>query len=452
MERTPKKSFDTPSNRLTKSTGSKSCSPINEDPTGGRFIPNRVASNLKHIFEKACEDNSRETPNDDHSNAFSTLLQSQLFGFDLTNFSYQDSANRNILRYSQQAPQAWDNKENLPLAPLFQERETILQPQRKVPKEPYKVLDAPQLQDDFYLNLLDWSNRDVLAVGLGSCVYLWSAASSSVSMLCELPDDLVTSVSWANTGSHLAVGTSNGEVMLYDIEQGRNIRSFTGHTERVGALAWNDWQLSSGSRDRTILHRDPRAGVNFSGRLTGHKQEVCGLKWSFDGMHLASGGNDNQLIIWSNETVNSIAKFTQHTAAVKAIAWSPHQSGLLASGGGTADRTIRFWSSHTCEMLSSIDTLSQVCNLAFAKNCNELVSTHGYSQNQIILWKYPSMQKVSVLLGHTSRVHYLAMSPDGQNIVTGAGDETLRFWKVFPKPEITEPGHNSVLLSLTDLR
>ena len=42
------------------------------------------------------------------------------------------------------------------------------------------------------------------------------------------------------------------------------------------------------------------------------------------------------------------------------------------------------------------------------------------------------MKKLAVLTGHTYRVLYLAMSPDGQTLVTGAGDETLRFWKVFP--------------------
>lgn len=68
----------------------------------------------------------------------------------------------------------------------------------------------------------------------------------------------------------------------------------------------------------------------------------------------------------------------------------------------------------------------------FSKNTNELVSTHGYSLNQIIVWKYPSMEKVETLTGHTFRVLYLSMSPDGQNVVTGAGDETLRFWNIFP--------------------
>lgn len=43
---------------------------------------------------------------------------------------------------------------------------------------PYKVLDAPQLQDDFYLNLMDWSSQNVLAVGLNRSVYIWSACTS----------------------------------------------------------------------------------------------------------------------------------------------------------------------------------------------------------------------------------------------------------------------------------
>ena len=45
---------------------------------------------------------------------------------------------------------------------------------------PLQVLDAPALQDDFYLNLVDWSAQNVLAVGLGPCVYLWSAHTSKV--------------------------------------------------------------------------------------------------------------------------------------------------------------------------------------------------------------------------------------------------------------------------------
>lgn len=54
---------------------------------------------------------------------------------------------------------------------------------RKISKIPFKVLDAPELQDDFYLNLVDWSSQNVLSVGLGTCVYLWSACTSQVKVL-----------------------------------------------------------------------------------------------------------------------------------------------------------------------------------------------------------------------------------------------------------------------------
>ena len=74
---------------------------------------------------------------------------------------------------------------------------------------------------------------------------------------------------------------------------------------------------------------------------------VCGLKWSPDNQYLASGGNDNKLFVWNSSSIQPVHTFTEHLAAVKAIAWSPHHPGLLASGGGTADRCIRFWNTLT---------------------------------------------------------------------------------------------------------
>ncbi|VAI25118.1 unnamed protein product [Triticum turgidum subsp. durum] len=224
-----------------------------------------------------------------------------------------------------------------------------------------QVLDAPALQDDFYLNLVDWSSHNVLSVGLGNCVYLWNACSSKVTKLCDLgADDTVCSVSWAQRGTHLAVGTNQGTVQIWDATRCKRMRTMESHRMRVGALAWNSSLLSSGSRDKNILHHDLRAPEDYVSKLTGHKSEVCGLKWSYDNRQLASGGNDNKLFVWNQHSVQPVLKYTEHTAAVKAIAWSPHLHGLLASGGGTADRCIRFWNTTTNTHLSSMDTGSQV--------------------------------------------------------------------------------------------
>uniref|UniRef100_A0A8C8GKB0 Fizzy-related protein homolog n=1 Tax=Oncorhynchus tshawytscha TaxID=74940 RepID=A0A8C8GKB0_ONCTS len=263
----------------------------------------------------------------------------------------------------------------------------------------------------------------------------------SVTRLCDLSveGNSVTSVGWSERGNHVAVGTHKGYVQIWDAAAGKKLFTLEGHTARVGALAWNADQLSSGSRDRMILQRDIRTPPLQSDRqLQGHRQEVCGLKWSTDHQLLASGGNDNKLLVWNHSSTAPMQQYTDHLAAVKAIAWSPHQHGLLASGGGTADRCIRFWNTLTAQPLQCMDTGSQVCNLAWSKHANELVSTHGYSQNQILVWKYPALSQVAKLTGHSYRVLYLAMSPDGEAIVTGAGDETLRFWNLFSKTRSTK--------------
>lgn len=368
------------------------------------------------------------TPSTPHKNLFSYMSPRHH-----TNIAGHPTPSRTP--QSRHGPNLDTRSEIYSLSPVrFGSQQMLLSPRRQpraVSKVPYKVLDAPELADDFYLNLVDWGSANVLGVGLGSSVYMWNAQTSRVNKLCTLEDDTVTSVSWIQKGTHLAIGTGKGLVQIWDAERSRRLRTMTGHTARVGSLAWNTHILTSGSRDRLIYHRDVRAPDQWFRKLVGHKQEVCGLKWNCDDGQLASGGNDNKLMVWDKLSDTPLWKFSDHTAAVKAISWSPHQKGLLASGGGTADRRIIFHDTVRGSVINEVDTGSQVCNIAWSKNSNEIVSTHGYSQNQIVVWKYPSMTQVASLTGHTYRVLYLAMSPDGRTVVTGAGDETLRFWTVF---------------------
>lgn len=75
-----------------------------------------------------------------------------------------------------------------------------------------------------------------------------------------------------------------------------------------------------------------------------------------------------------------------------------------------------------------------------------MITTHGYSLNQINLWnttdnwEEKSVNKVVTLTGHTYRVLYLSVSPSGESILTGAGDETLRFWNVFDSGQYQKEG------------
>lgn len=301
---------------------------------------------------------------------------------------------------------------------------------RAVSKNPFKVLDAPNLMDDFYVNVIDWSQKHNVAVGLGNTAYLWNFYSSGVEKIYEFePHNLLTSLCWDIRSETLALGALNGRIEIMDVERKKYIRHFDDHSERVGALSLFGNMLVSGSRDQNIYLRDIRCDRGPVCCYSNHYQEVCGLKWSPDGQYFASGGNDNYLYIFSPKIVQPLMKKV-HKAAVRAIAWSDRQYGVLATGSGTADRCIRLWNVNDRKLIDMKDTGSQVCNIVFSKTEDELITTHGFSQNDICVWKRNGLKKTHSLVGHTSRVLHLALSPCGEFIVTGAGDETLRFWNL----------------------
>lgn len=189
---------------------------------------------------------------------------------------------------------------------------------RRIALAPEKILDAPGLTDDYYLNLIDWSSTNVLAVGLENVVYIWNGDTGAVQEFCKTQaDDYVASLQWASDGSYLAVGTGKGDAQIWDVESVSKIRSMRGHTSRVGVLAWDQHILSSGCKDGSIWNHDVRIAEHKVAELLGHTSEVCGLQWRPDGAMLASGGNDNRVQIWdARSAVPKITK-TAHAAAVK---------------------------------------------------------------------------------------------------------------------------------------
>lgn len=47
--------------------------------------------------------------------------------------------------------------------------------------------------------------------------------------------------------------------------------------------------------------------------------------------------------------------------------------------------------------IKNTDSGSQVCNMLFSSTTNELVTTHGFSLNSIMVWNARSMQKLATL-------------------------------------------------------
>ncbi|EAU39335.1 WD-repeat containing protein slp1 [Aspergillus terreus NIH2624] len=306
---------------------------------------------------------------------------------------------------------------------------------RRVQTSPERVLDAPDLVDDYYLNLLDWSSGNQVAIGLERSVFVWSADTGSVNRLLETsPDTYISSVKWSGDGAYVGVGLGTGEVQIWDVEEGTKLRSMFGHDSRVGVMGWSKHILSTGARSGLVFNHDVRVAQHKVAELVSHTSEVCGLEWRPDGAQLATGGNDNLVNIWDARSL-SAPKFTKtnHRAAVKALSWCPWQLNLLATGGGSYDRHIHFWNTTTGARTNSIDTGSQVTSLRWSNHYREIVSSSGFPDNSLSIWSYPTLVRNVEIPAHETRVLHSCLSPDGQILATAAADESLKFWKIFER-------------------
>lgn len=113
------------------------------------------------------------------------------------------------------------------------EKEQIIETKKRanLPKKPVKVLEAPGLLDDYYLNLVCWGKSNLIAVGLEDSVYFFNFLNNSVKKHLSLPQvyseeffdqdsefsPYICSLSFNDDGQQMAVADSNGQIMITDV-------------------------------------------------------------------------------------------------------------------------------------------------------------------------------------------------------------------------------------------
>ncbi|KAJ3145583.1 hypothetical protein HDU86_000860 [Geranomyces michiganensis] len=352
-------------------------------------------------------------------------------------------------------------------------------PRRTISKTAERVLDAPGMRNDYYIDVLDWSVTNLLAVGLGRKVYLWDEKTAAIHELWSVKEfDHVTSCKFSPDGMRIAVGSEYGLCEIFTIPKRfteSRCRARITHRKGLAALAWvkqgENSYLATGDKrgvirvyNATARRSDgggggggssSSAGTGTTGTgggsgaaggggqhhhthcelvrewTNGHTDRIVGLKWSPDGRTLASGGNENLVCFWDldhREQPRHVIR--DHTSAVRALDWCPWEPELLATGGGLDDRKIRVYNSRG-EKECELETGSQVCTVHWSKGYRELISSHHTIGDQLVIWAWPGLKEITRLPGHAQRPLFLAMSPSGETVVTGSGDENLKFWKCF---------------------
>ncbi|MDQ2714437.1 MAG: helix-turn-helix domain-containing protein [Chloroflexota bacterium] len=269
---------------------------------------------------------------------------------------------------------------------------------------------------------------DTLAVGTtAGDVWLYEAASTTPYLSCPGHIDGAWSVVFSPDGTMLATGSDDQTIRLWDTSSGLALATLLGHTNRVRAVAFSPAGslLASGSDDQTIHLWDVRSGECVK-VLEGHSNRVWSVAFSPDGHTLASGSTDQTVGLWNVASGKRIKTLEGHTHGLRSVAFSPDGT-MLASGSD--DQTIRIWeiASGACLQILQGHT-NHVWSIAFYPDGQALAS--GSEDRTIRIWDVASGQCRTTLQGHTSGVRAVAFSPDGNTLVSGGDDQTIRFWDI----------------------
>ncbi len=240
----------------------------------------------------------------------------------------------------------------------------------------------------------------------------------------EAQSSAANAIAFSPDGRYALLAGSDKTVRLHDIDAGRDIRRFIGHTASVWAVAFSPdgKRALSGSADASVRLWDVETGREIK-RLAGHEALVTTVAFSPDGRKALSGGYDHNVILWDLEAGRSLRDWPGKAPYVNHVSFSPDGRRALIA----AERSLRLWDLETGAALGRFDGhTNSVIAAAFSPDGQRLLSCSD--DRTVRLWDVATHRELKAFSGHTSYVKDVAFSADGKQVLSAGADGTVRLW------------------------
>lgn len=323
------------------------------------------------------------------------------------------------------------------------EREKCIANVRATLLKPTKVLDAPDLVDEYCLHVMDAPKKsrtkktdNRLAIALSHEVYTTILDSNLIDKVATAENRaIITCLRWLHPQDQLLLAANDTSWKIVDIATKRKICNASLSSCVLCAEPLDATTSLLGMFDGTIVHKDVREPLTTN-KISRHSlQRICSLALNSDGYTLASGSGDNSIKLWDIRREGCLNTFKEHHSAVRALAWAPWKSSLLFSGGGQCDQTVKAIDVQQAKLIACETSIkSPVSAIHVSAESNQLVSCYGAPSNGAIVWKFDNkFHERAKLEGHAGCILQSTMLADDQTLVTAGADEVIRVWNAFEK-------------------
>ncbi|VDL62249.1 unnamed protein product [Hymenolepis diminuta] len=205
----------------------------------------------------------------------------------------------------------------------------------------------------------------------------------------------------------------------------------TGHESEVFCVKFvpldGNYVVSAGF-DRQVFVWETYGECDNVAVMPGHGGAILDLAVSTDGELLYSASSDKTVAIWDLNVCQRVKKIRGHQNIVNSVDIARRGPQMIVSGSD--DGTVRLWDRRQKTEVQNFQNTYQVLSVTFNDTAEMIFS--GGIDNIIKGWDLRKLDVAMRLSGHTDTVTGLALSPDGNFLLSNAMDNTLRIWDVRP--------------------
>ncbi len=188
-------------------------------------------------------------------------------------------------------------------------------------------------------------------------------------------------------------------------------------------------------------------------RYTAHGGPIKGLVYSEKLGLLVSTSFDYTAVVWDSGSMKELKQLIGHNAAVNSAAFSP-DGRWLATGGD--DNQILLWDVSTLRdpQLEPVPILldghtAKVVDLAFSADGKYLASASW--DRRVGIWDISALKLKRYLSGHQGPVNTAQFSGDGRYVYSGGADGHIRLWRLTTGEYLRSVVRNGFGINVMDL-